>query len=81
MAKVTLPKTEAHSDRRAHTTRGSRCVVPAALHRQRSVWFPVWRGAQKVASEEGIAFTLTDMAVKGRLRAIAAVFLMTFHCV
>ena len=38
-------------------------------------------GAQKVASEEGIAFTVTDMAVKRRLRAIALVFLMTFQCV
>ncbi len=38
-------------------------------------------GAQKVASEKGVAFTVTDMAVKGRLSAIALVFLMTFQCV
>jgi hypothetical protein len=41
-------------------------------------WSSPSMGSQKVTSEEGIAFALTDMAVNGCLRAIAPVFVMTF---
>jgi hypothetical protein len=43
-----------------------------------SQWSSPSMGSQKVMSKEGIAFTVTDMAVNGCLCAITPVFVMTF---
>jgi hypothetical protein len=42
------------------------------------VWFAALLGSQKAGSEERTAFTLTEMADKGRLRAIARLFPISF---